>query len=263
MAMLIDSHSHIDDSSFDADRAQVIERARAAGVRAQIIPATTAASWAPMKALCDDEPSLWPAYGLHPTFLAEHRPAHLDALREWIERERPIALGEAGLDYWIEDLDRKAQQHYFEAQLSIARDFDLPVILHARKAYDAVTAALRRIGGLRGVVHSFSGSPEQAQQLWKIGFHIGIGGPVTYPRARRLRSLVATMPIEFLLLETDSPDQPLCGRQGRRNEPALLAEVLATVARLRDEAPEAIAERTRRNTERLFGMQLRANGNAT
>lgn len=256
MPVLIDSHSHIDDASFDADRTQVLERARDAGVRAQVIPATTAASWAPMKALCERENGLWPAYGLHPVFLAEHRHGHLSLLREWIERERPPAVGEAGLDFWVEDLDRESQQHYFEAQLEMARDFDLPVILHARKAYDAVTAALRRIGGLRGVVHSFSGSAEQAQQLWKIGFHIGIGGPVTYPRALRLRGIVATMPIEFLLLETDSPDQPLCGRQGRRNEPALLADVLATVARLRDEDPEDVARQTRRNTERLFGIRV-------
>ena len=260
MPALIDSHSHIDDGSFDADRKQVLERARHAGVHAQIIPATTAASWAPIKALCEREAGLWPAYGLHPTFLDAHQPAHLNALREWIERERPIAVGEAGLDFWIEDLDRETQQTYFEAQLEIARDFELPVILHARKAYDAVTAALRRIGGLRGVVHSFSGSAEQAQQLWKLGFHIGIGGPVTYPRAQRLRGIVASMPIEHLLLETDSPDQPLCGRQGRRNEPALLVDVLATVAELRGESTDSVADHTRRNTERLFGIVIDTTG---
>lgn len=253
---MIDSHSHIDDGAFDDDRDAALERARAAGVAAQIIPATTAASWPALKALAAQQRDLFPAYGLHPTFLAEHRPEHLDTLRQWIEREHPVAVGESGLDYWIDDLDRETQQYYFEAQLAIARDFDLPVILHARKAYDAVTVALRRIGGLRGVVHSFSGSLEQAEQLWKIGFHLGIGGPVTYPRAKRLRSIVAEMPIEYLLLETDSPDQPLCGRQGRRNEPALMVEILDVVARLRGESPAHVAEQTRLNTERLFQLQL-------
>jgi len=130
----------------------------------------------------------------------------------------------------------------------------LPLILHARRAVDEVTAAIRRIGNLRGVVHSFSGSVEQAQHLWKLGFCLGLGGPLTYPRAHRLREIVATMPLEYLLLETDSPDQPLHGHQGQRNEPALLAEVCVCVARLRGVEPEEVAAATTRNCERLFRL---------
>jgi len=138
--------------------------------------------------------------------------------------------------------------------LEIARDFSLPAILHARRALEEVIATIRRIGHLRGVVHSFSGSAEQAAQLWKSGFLIGLGGPVTYPRARRLREIVATMPLEFLLLETDSPDQPLHGHQGARNEPALLVEVCACVAQLRGVDPAEIAAATTANAERLFAL---------
>ncbi len=251
---LIDSHSHLDAPEFDADRVAVLERARAAGVLEQVIPAVAAAGWPALHELCNAQPGLHPAWGLHPMYLDQHRPAHLEQLRQWLKDHRPCAVGECGLDFWVEDLDREAQQAFFLGQLKLAREFDLPVILHARKALDEVTAALRRISGLRGVVHSFSGSQSQAEALWKLGFHLGIGGPVTYERAQRLRGIVAAMPIEYLLLETDSPDQPLHGHQGQRNEPALLAEILLTVSQLRRESPQAVASTTTANARSLFAL---------
>jgi len=252
--MLIDSHSHLDAAEFDDDRDAVLARARAAGVTRQIVPAIALSGFENLRDLCAREAGLHPAYGLHPMYLDDHDPAHLDELERWLERERPIAIGECGLDFYIETLDRVTQYEYFDGQLELAREFDLPLILHARRAFDDVAAALRRVGGLRGVVHSFSGSEEQARQLWKLGFHLGIGGPVTYERAKRLREIVATMPIEFLLLETDSPDQPLSHHRGERNEPARLVDVLSVVAELRGETPEAIAAATTQNAMRLFGL---------
>ena len=254
MLDLIDSHSHFDVAEFDDDRAHALARARAAGVRRQIVPAIDAAGFARVRELCAREHGLYPAYGLHPMYLAEHRPEHLQELEQWIERERPVAVGECGLDFFVPGLDADAQREYFRRQLELARKFDLPLILHARRAVDEVTAAIRRIGNLRGVVHSFSGSVEQAQHLWKLGFCLGLGGPLTYPRAHRLREIVATMPLEYLLLETDSPDQPLHGHQGQRNEPALLAEVCTCVAQLRGVEPEEVAAATTRNCERLFRL---------
>lgn len=251
---LIDSHCHLDAPGFDPDRAQVLARARAAGVRAQVVPAVQAAGWPKLREVCRAGPGLHPAYGLHPMYLDAHRPAHLDALRDWLGRERPVAVGECGLDYYVDGLDRDTQQRYFEGQLQLAREFDLPVIVHARRAVDAVIASLRRIGGLRGVVHSWSGSAEQAQQLWDLGFLLGVGGPVTYERARRLRRLVATMPLDYLLLETDAPDQPDADIRGQRNEPARLARVLDVVAGLRNAPPEEIARATSANATRLFAL---------
>ncbi|HEY6984625.1 MAG TPA: TatD family hydrolase [Rhodanobacteraceae bacterium] len=251
---LIDSHSHIDTAEFDGDRALVLERARAAGVARQVVPAIALSGFANLRDLCHDETGLHPAYGLHPMYLDMHRREHLAELADWLARERAVAVGECGLDYYIENLDRDEQQIYFERQLELARKLNLPVILHARRAFDDVAAAIRRIGGLRGVVHSFSGSEEQARQFWKLGFHLGIGGPVTYERASRLRAIVASMPIEWLLLETDSPDQPLAGHRGQRNEPAHLVEVLDAVASLRGERREAVAAATTANVERLFGL---------
>jgi TatD DNase family protein len=251
---LVDSHSHIDAAEFDDDRGVVLERARAAGVTRQIVPAIALDGFAKLRDVCRAEAGLHPAYGLHPMYLDRHRPEHLDVLVEWIEREKPVAVGECGLDFHVDGLDRDTQQTYLDRQLTIARDFDLPVILHARRAFDAVAASIRRVGKLRGVVHSFSGSAEQAHQLWKLGFHLGIGGPVTYERAARLRSIVATMPIEWLLLETDSPDQPTAMHRGERNEPARLVDVFDVIATLRDEAREEIAAATSANAERLFGL---------
>ncbi|MGH8123883.1 MAG: TatD family hydrolase [Rudaea sp.] len=251
---LIDSHSHIDVAEFDADRALALARARAAGVRRQIVPAIAFTSFGKLRTLCRDESGLYPAYGLHPMYIAEHRPEHLDALVEWIERERPLAVGECGLDFYVDGLDAQTQRLYFRRQLEIARDAHLPVILHARRALDELISTLREVGDLRGVVHSFSGSGEQARQLWKLGFCIGLGGPITYERARRLRGIAASMPLEFLLLETDSPDQPLHGHQGARNEPALLREVCDCVAALRGVQANEIAAATTLNAERVFSL---------
>jgi len=256
--MLVDSHSHFDAPELDADREAVLARARAAGVTRQVVPAVTAALWPKLRDVCAQDAGLFAAYGLHPMYLAEHRPTHLDELRAWIEREKPVAVGECGLDFFVEGLDAELQQQYFDGQLRLAREFDLPLIVHARRAVDAVIASIRRIGGLRGVVHSFSGSPEQARQLWQAGFLIGLGGPVTYERANRLRNLAATMPLDYLLLETDSPDQPDAGIRGQRNEPARLPVIRDVIAGLRGMAPEELARTTTQNAERLFALTATA-----
>lgn len=251
---LVDSHNHLDAIEFDRDREQVLERARVAGVRAQVVCGTDASEWPRLRWVCAGAPDLFPVYGLHPTFLELHRKQHLDELQDWIRRERPVAVGECGLDYFVEDLDRAEQSRYFEAQLMLAKHHDLPVIVHARRAVDDVISAIRKVGGLRGVVHSFSGSRQQAERLWEQDFMLGLGGPVTYDRANRLRELAATMPLERLLLETDSPDQVDSHNRGRRNEPARLVAVLEAIASLRGEPVDRIAAATTGNARRLFQL---------
>ena len=261
--MLFDSHCHLDAAEFDRDRDAVIARAQAVGVMRQLVPAVTAASWPKLRDICAATAGLFPAYGLHPMFLAEHRDQHLLQLRDWIDRERPLAIGECGLDFLVEGLDPTVQQHFFEGQLDLAREYALPLIVHARRSVDAVIAAIKRkrVGGdhgsgVRGVVHSFSGSAEQARQLAQLDFMIGLGGPVTYERANRLRKIAASVPIEWLLLETDAPDQPDAGIRGQRNEPARLVTVLQTIAELRGEDPAVIAAATTANAERLFRLPV-------
>ena len=258
MTVLFDSHCHLDGPEFDADRDAVVARARAAGVAGQLVPAIDAASWDGIATLCARHPGLHPAWGLHPMLLDRHRPEHLAQLRVWVERHRPRAIGECGLDFYIEGLDPDTQRTYFRAQLDLAREFALPVIVHARRAVEEVTATLKKVGGLTGVVHSFSGSPEQARQLFELGFHLGLGGPVTYERARKLQAVVRAMPLDRLLLETDAPDQPVAGHQGERNEPCRLPRVAQAIAELRGESLETIAAATTANACRLFGIEVTA-----
>lgn len=254
MPQLADSHVHLDDARFDVDRAEVLHRARAAGVTLQVVPGVDVKSWARIQTLCTPGSGLFPAWGLHPMFMHLHRDEDLATLSQWLEAKRPVAVGEIGLDFHEKDHDAERQRGYFRQQLTLARDFDLPVILHARAAMDEVTTTLRHLGGLRGVVHSFSGSEQQAEQLWRIGFHLGIGGPVTYERAQRLRKIVAKMPIEYLLLESDAPDQPGAAHRGERNEPSYIPDALHCIATLRGEDPANVAAATTANTRRLFGI---------
>jgi TatD DNase family protein len=255
MPTLVDSHLHLDDTRFDADRRQVIERARHHGVRSMVVPAIHRRSWDAIATLSHDHTDVFPAYGLHPMFQAEHRPEHLDALSGWLAAHPAVAVGEIGLDFFVEGVDHESQQRYFSRQLAIASEHGLPVIIHARRAVEEVILAVRRQPGLRGVVHSFSGSPEQARQLFDLGFLLGLGGPLTYPGAHRLHRLVTGMPLDQLLLESDAPDQPGVEHRGQRNEPAWVRDTLAHVARLRNGDEAAIAAATSANAERLFQLQ--------
>jgi TatD DNase family protein len=254
MLTLIDSHSHFDDARFDADRDAAYQRARAEGVTVQVLAAVSARRWPRLKAVAARYPGLYPSYGLHPLWLAEHRPDHLDALADWLRQEQPVALGECGLDYALPDLDPVAQTEYFAEQLRLARRHDLPVIIHARHAVDAVIKQVRRFPGVRGVVHSFSGSADQARRLLDLGILLSFGGPLTYPRATRLRGLMQTVPLDGFLLETDSPDQPPIRHRGERNEPAYLPQVLECVAELRGADPVEIAAAANANAARLFRL---------
>ena len=254
MNPLADSHVHLDDARFDEDRETVIARARAAGVHTQIVPGTDITSWPRIQALSAAHDDVFAAYGLHPMFVERHQPGDLVALPGWLIQKETVAVGEIGLDFYEGEQHAAKQREYFQQQLNLAKEHDLPVILHARRALEEVTTTLRRTGGLRGVVHSFSGSEEQAEQLWKLGFHLGIGGPITYARAQRLRRIVATMPLEYLLLESDAPDQPDATHRGQRNEPAFVAQVLACVAGLRGVDASEVAAATTANVRKLFRL---------
>lgn len=254
MHPLVDSHTHLDLDAFDADRPAVIARAGEAGIRHMVVPATDSESWQRVRALCSGRTDIHPAYGLHPMFMSRHRLDDLDRLGAWLNDNPAVAVGEIGLDFHRADSDRHLQQQFFDTQLRLAHDLRLPVIVHARQALEQVSLTLRRCAGVRGVVHSFSGSEQQARKLWDIGFHLGIGGPVTYERAQRLRRIVAGMPIEFLMLESDAPDQPDAAHRGQRNEPARITEVLRCVAALRGESEQQVAQATTANATRLFGL---------
>lgn len=253
---MIDTHCHFDDPSFAPDQAQILIEMQALGVSDLIIPAITQASWDEIYVLCKGQPQLHAAYGLHPIYLAEHTDTHLKQLTNFLHEhhEQIVAVGECGLDFYLPELDVQKQTDLFIAQLKLAKNFDLPVIVHARRSVDAVLSCIRRIGGLRGVVHSFAGSQQQAEQLIDHGFYLGAGGTLTYERAQRLRQVLQTVPAECLLLETDAPDQPDSQWRGQRNTPLRLPIIASTLAELRECSLDEIARITTTNAQRLFGM---------
>ncbi len=258
--LLVDSHCHLDFPEFDRDRDQVLARARAAGVGAFIVPGTTAARFPRLLALTASEADLHPALGLHPWFMDEHTPEDLAALERLAVSEPLVAIGEIGLDFQLPEYDAPAQVALFEAQLRLARRLELPVILHIRKAHQAVLEALHRTGVQGGICHAFNGSLQQAEQYMKLGFLFGFGGMLTYPNARRLHRLARELPLDHLVLETDAPSMSGARHRGQRNSPEFLPEVLETLARLREEEPREIASRTTQNVARLFGLKIDSSG---
>jgi len=251
---LIDSHCHLDDDRLDGLRDDVIAQAAALGVARMIVPSTTANRWEKVKQLCDRHTGIYPAYGLHPMFVEQHQAAHLRELDEWLERERPVAVGECGVDFFSSRVDEKWQKQLFQEQLQLADNHGLPVIVHVRKAMDEVISLLRRQARHGGVVHSFSGSEQQAMQLYDLGFKLGIAATVGFERARKLRAVVAAMPLDALLLESDAPDQPGSAHRGQLNRPAYIVEHLQTMADLRQLEVEDLAAALTRNTESLFNL---------
>lgn len=236
---------------------QVLEQMQAVGVSDLLIPAITQASWTGIQTLCSKHVQLHAAYGLHPIYLAEHTEQHLLDLAKFIQENHAqvLAVGECGLDFFLVDLDVQRQTALFMAQLKLAKHFDLPVVVHARRSVDAVLSCIRRVGGLRGVIHSFAGSLQQAEQLIAQGFFLGVGGTLTYERAQRLRQVLKTVPVEALLLETDAPDQPDSEWRGKRNTPLRLPRIAEALAELRACSMESIASITTANAYNLFGMR--------
>lgn len=251
---LIDTHCHLDLAEFDADRPEVLSAARSAGVDAILVPGIDAAGWDGLLELCASDDGLYPALGLHPVYLERHRETDLAALEQRLAIERPVAVGEIGLDFHAKDADRERQLRLCEAQLCIAREAGLPVLLHARKAHEEMLRLLTETRVAAGVAHAFNGSLQQAQRYIDLGFCLGFGGMLTFERSTRLRRLAAELPLESIVLETDAPDLTVASHQYQRNSPAYLPEVLEALASVRDADPAEVAERTTANAQRLFTL---------
>ncbi|MCG6896570.1 MAG: TatD family hydrolase [Thiocapsa sp.] len=251
---LIDTHCHLDVAEFDADRQAVIHRSRAAGLVGIVIPAIHAKGWDALLGLCASQDDLYPALGLHPVYLDQHQPSDLPALERAIADRGPVAVGEIGLDYSQPELDRARQQALLEAQLAIARAADLPVLLHVRKAHDAMLAILRRARVRGGIAHAYNGSLQQAHAYLDLGFRLGFGGMLTFDRSSRLRRLAARLPGEAIVLETDAPDMTVAAHRGGRNSPEYLPDVLQSLAEVRQDAPEALAALTSANAREVLGI---------
>ncbi|MGD8618858.1 MAG: TatD family hydrolase [Gammaproteobacteria bacterium] len=251
---IIDTHCHLDVAEFDADRSTVLQRAIERGVCGIVIPGVAAGGWNGLRDFCAGDSRLYPAYGLHPVYLEQHHPADLQALETWLEREPAVAVGEIGLDFYVDGLDQQRQQALFERQLQLARAAGLPVLLHVRKAHDQVLATLKRIRVCGGIAHAFNGSLQQAAQYRDLGFKFGFGGMLTFERSSRLRTLARELPLEDLVLETDAPDMTVAQHRGERNSPEYLPYCLAALAGIRTETAEELARRTTANAREVLRL---------
>jgi len=254
---ILDTHCHLDVAEFDADRGAVLQRAVERGVCGIVIPGVAAGGWCGLRDFCAGDSRLYPAYGLHPVYLEQHRPADLQSLEAWLEREPAVAVGEIGLDFYLDGLDPGRQQALFEKQLQLARAAGLPVLLHVRKAHDQVLATLKRIRVCGGIAHAFNGSLQQAQQYRDLGFKFGFGGMLTFERSSRLRALAHDLPLEDLVLETDAPDMTVAQHRGERNSPEYLPYCLAALAEVRAEPLEELARRTTANAREVLRLDSR------
>lgn len=258
---LIDTHCHLDFEPLSGvsnpEYLQLtLALAQAEKVSTIIVPAVTSSRWQAVLDVCAAPSPVkrFAALGLHPCFLNEHLDNDLERLEAALGQHSEIkAVGETGLDRYIDDPDFERQLELFERQVVLAKQFNLPLLMHGRRAVDQVIKTLRQHQpGAGGVLHAFSGSEQQAKQLWDLGISIGIGGTITYERAQKLRRVVQAVPLESILLETDAPDMPMQGFQGEPNWPHRVGYAARTLAELRSESVERIAEQTTANARRLL-----------
>lgn len=249
---LFDSHLHLDDAAFDADRPAAVARARAAGVIMMVTVGTDPASWRQAVALTETFEEIYAALAVHPHDAGRAVPEAVDALRLLAERPKVVAIGETGLDFARHLSARDAQEAAFRAQVRLARDLDLPVIIHCREAYPEVLEILAAERAGPVVMHAFSGSVEVARRCADLGYMISLAGPVTFRNARTPLAVAREVPLPQLLIETDAPVLAPEPHRGRRNEPAYLTHIAERIAELRGVPVEEIASATAANARRVY-----------
>ncbi|MBK9161725.1 MAG: TatD family hydrolase [Nitrosomonadales bacterium] len=249
----IDTHCHLDADEFGDTQAELVQTARDAGVDRIVVPSVARANFEVVRELCVRFPSCAPAYGIHPMYTDDAMPDDLLVLRGYLEQHKPVAVGEIGMDFFINHYDRARQEYFFVEQLKLAREFGLPVLLHIRRAQDAILKLLRQHRVRGGIAHAFSGSRQQADEFIKLGFKLGFGGAMTHDRATRLRELAATLPLETIVLETDAPDiPPDFLERGQPNKPEYVPRIAQTLAQLRGISIEEVARATTANVSSIL-----------
>lgn len=242
--MLIDTHCHLDAAEFDTDRDAVHAAALAGGVARIVVPAVAVDGFLKAKTVVERYPGCVAAYGIHPLCVMQAKESDLAVLREWLAKEKPVAVGEIGLDGYVADVDPVRQEYFFVEQLKLAREFDLPVLLHVRRAVDRTLKHLRRVRVRGGIAHAFNGSRQQADEFIRLGFKLGFGGAMTFSGSTRIRALAAELPLEAIVIETDAPDIPPAWLGGGRNAPGELPRIATVLAELRQTDVAQIAATT-------------------
>jgi len=254
----VDTHCHFDFPPFSGNEASALQLASESGVQSLIVPAVTSDRFQMIIDLSRQYSAIYPALGLHPIYIARHNEHALAQLEDHLKQpeNRIVAIGEIGLDNYIESPQLEVQIALLKSQFQLAKRYDLPVILHSRRTHDLLAQLLRQNKLPKtGVVHGFSGSLEQAQQFIKLGYYIGVGGTITYERAQKTRNAIAALPLTSLLFETDAPDMPVAGFQGQPNRPEHLVQILAALSEIRRESKEQITEQIYQNSLQLFSLR--------
>jgi TatD DNase family protein len=251
---LIDSHVHLDDAKFDPDREQTIERALAAGVECMMAIGTGNGPPDLEVAMrqADRYPFIYSTIGVHPHDASKATPETWTRLRQLAAHPKVLAVGEIGLDYHYDFSPREVQRAVFEQQLALAAECAKPIVIHTREAWDDTLAMLRAHWQGGGIMHCFTGDEAQARQALDLGFHLSFGGVLTFPKADAVRQAARVAPLDRILIETDCPYLAPVPHRGKRNEPAFVVETARRLAEVRDVPPEAIAEATTQNFERLL-----------
>ncbi len=262
MPFFFDSHCHYDFKEFDSDRDETWQECLDVGINRMVIPGVATDRWKQSQQISANYKGVYFAVGIHPWWVGgegDHVIANESQLAEQVEpyltQPKCVGIGETGLD-GIRNENWIRQEHAFKTHLKLAKQLDLPVIIHSVKAHHHILPLLKQFGPGKGVVHGYSGSIDTALNYWKLGYLMGVGGTITYERANKTRDAIRQLPLDAIVLETDAPDMPLFGRQGKRNSPKCIVEIAASLSALRNESLDTIAEVTYANTLSLFGVEI-------
>lgn len=256
---LVDTHAHLDEEGFDKDRAEIIERAVAAGVVQMVSIGTTADSSRRAVEIAAQYPQVFAAVGIHPNYLTQVKAGDWEVIEELVRAPRVVAIGETGLDRYWDTTPFALQIEYFQKQMDLSQRADLPFVVHAREAEADVVTELRHAAGrgsLRGVMHSFTGDLPTALACVELGMHISFAGMITYKRSQALRDLIKEVPLDRILVETDSPYLAAQPVRGKRNEPSYVVHTAQVVADLRGLPLEELGARTTANARSLFRLPV-------
>ena len=253
--MIFDTPAHYDDEQFDEDRDALLCSMQEGGVGTIVNAGSDVASWEDVRALTARYPFIYGAAGVHPDDVGELNEENFMRLRAVLREEKMVAVGEIGLDYYWDNESHEVQKTWFIRQLELARELEMPVIIHSREAAaDTLQIMKEHARGLKGVIHCFSYSAEMAREYVKMGFFIGVGGVVTFKNSRKLKEVVEETPLEYLLLETDCPYLAPVPNRGKRNSSLNLVYVAEQIAELKQLSYDEVVEQTEKNARRFYNL---------
>lgn len=255
-SQIIDTHAHLDDEKFHEDREDVVTRAKEARLEYIINVGCDLSSSQKALALAEEFPMVYAGIGVHPHDAQGAHEGVFRELKELSKHNKVVAIGEIGLDYHYDFSPRELQREVFLSQLALGKELDLPVIIHDREAHGDIMEALKSkcYRGIRGVLHCFSGSYEMAKECMNLGYYISFAGPITFTNSRRLQEVVSKVPLDFILVETDSPYLTPEPYRGKRNEPMNVRLVIEKIAEIKGLSYQSVAEKTLANAKTLFGL---------